>query len=325
MYDFDSLDLSQLVALARPYLNLNLFLPHGPAVVAGGGALAGLQYARWSLGRRQVRGARFDTGPNGLSTFYDLLRDATGHAFKWLVYAVAAWLVVGQLRRWVDLDYACAFTVGGALIGILVLAWAPMGFCLGRALSHAGHWLALEARGMRYEVRNGQRYRVRFIHKSGAVTIDNTPWEARIQAEQERLAQNDTELHQQLKALLVALFPAAVWCFAIIYGGAWARGAQGTGVIGDVLRYCGTVALTWRLDIVVPAIVIVQRAPAPFAGLMVAVMDRLVYGTGARFASLVHVKEAADTRIDLKDVLGQKATGEASFAKRTGRRGSLGS
>ncbi len=76
--------------------------------------------------------------------------------------------------------------------------------------------------------------------------------------------------------------------------------------------------------IIVPAIVAAQHMPVPFASLLVVIMDRVAYAYGAQFATLLHVKDRADERIDLSDVVGQRATGNAGFATKSGRRKSMG-
>jgi hypothetical protein len=219
-----------------------------------------------------------------------------GYAGLWL----SAW-PAGRELRWLYQPFNSVIV--GVLVTLIVVCLAGKGFWeLAKAAWFAMRWLRLEARGLSWHFTDsGEPHRVLWVRQNGEYLYDTTIRDHRLNQELETL---HARRHLLMTTAAVAAAAIVVW----LVGPSLIKTFYpllSFGVVSFLSRWAILPILTWIvfLFFVIPKTVEV----------IAALLDELVYRSGAQFIAGAKVLDPGASRLGRKDVEDQNAHGDADF------------
>ncbi len=268
-------------------------------------AVLAVYYLSAKIGARFSARKSFDVG-GSYDHFYSGVLPAARSGVVHLIYAgyAALWLSEQPANSnfsWLYLPYNNVFL--GVLATLVVIWLAARGFWqMAKAVWLAFRWLRLEARGVLWHVTDsGEPHRVLWLRRNGEYLYDTTIRDHRMQ--QELLVLRERRRVLVTKAAIAAV-AIAIWQF-------------GPGLIqtfypllpGDTL----TILNTWAVLPVFAWLVFLFAVIPMSVAAIAALLDELVYCSGAQFIAGAKVLDPSAPRFGRKHVEDQKVHGDANF------------
>ena len=247
-------------------------------------------------------GKRFDIGGN-FDHFYSRILPSARFGAVALIYAgyfalwLSKWPIYPGYRLLHEPDGSVFY---GVLSTLIVAGLVAIGsWWLAKAAWFALRWLRLEARGVMWHITDsGEPYRIMSLLRNGEYLYDsNTPRDKRANEEL-------TTLRARRIRLGTA---AAIAAVAIIV---WLRGQAFIGTFYSLLPVWAVLFLVnWAL----PLVFFFVAIPMTVA-VIAALVDELVYRSGAQYITGAKVLEPGAWRLSRQNVEQQMAHGDAGFA-----------
>jgi hypothetical protein len=268
------------------------------------GALAAVLAVFYFAAKAAARfrsGKRFDIGGN-FDHFYSRILPSARFGAVALIYAgyVALWLSKWPIYPGYRLLHEPDGSVFYGVLSTLIVAGlvAIGSWWLAKAAWFALRWLRLEARGVMWHITDsGEPYRIMWLRRNGEYLYDsNTPRDVRAYEELTKLRERRIRLGTA----------AAIAVVAIIV---WLRGQAFIGTFYSVLPAWAVIFLVkWAVPLVFFFVVIPMTV-----AVIAALVDELVYRSGAQYITGAKVLEPGAWRLSRQNVEEQKAHGDARF------------
>lgn len=244
---------------------------------------------------------KFDIGGN-FDHFYSRILPSAGFGAVALIYAgyfalwLSKWPVYPGYRLLHEPDGSVFY---GVLSTLIVAGLVAIGsWWLAKAAWFGLRWLRLEARGVMWHITDsGEPYRIMWLRRNGEYLYDsNTPRDVRAYEELTKLRERRIRLGTA----------AAIAVVAIIV---WLRGQAFIGTFYSLLPAWAVIFLVkWAVPLVFFFVVIPMTV-----AVIAALVDELVYRSGAQYISGAKVLEPGAWRLSRQNVEEQKAHGDADF------------
>lgn len=248
----------------------------------------------------------FDVG-GGFDHHHTRILPAAEPAAITLIYAGYAALWLAQWPQhpgygWIfrPYDYLAAGIAGAVIVGGMTL----MGLLgLLSATLSALRWLRLEAIGMRwYGADSGERYRIIWVRADGKESIYDPT------IRDHRLHQELTEIRKRRERLVKSMIGLAIAALL------WLKGPDWTAALFPLLPIEAVKFLhEWKAQTVLSWLLFLFSMIPATTSAIVALLDELIYRTGAQFIPGAKVLDPHPERLGRADVEAQNAHGDADF------------
>jgi hypothetical protein len=264
-------------------------------------ALAVFYYAAKGTARFRS-GKTFDIGGN-FDHFYSRILPAARSGVVVLIYAgyaglwLWAWPTYPGYRL---LHEPFDSVIAGMLATLIVVGIAAIGFWkLAKAEWFALRWLRLEARGVLWHITDsGEPYRVMWLRRNGEYLYDST-------ATRDKRANEELTTLRERRIRLGKV--SAIAAIAIIV---WLGGHAFIATFYSLLS-AGNAAFLYKWGVVLVFLFVVIPM---MVAVIAALLDELVYRSGAQYIAGAKVLEPGAWRLGRHNVEEQKAHGDADFA-----------
>ena len=268
-------------------------------------AVLAVYYLSAKVGARFFARKSFDVG-GSFDHFYSGVLPAARSGVVHLIYAGYAGLWLSEQRAnsyfsWLYQPYNSVFL--GVLATLVVIWMAGRGaWQMATATWFAFRWLRLEARGVFWHITDsGEPHRVLWLRKNGEYLYDHTI--------------RDHRMHEELLALRerrrLLMTKAAIAAATIVV---WQAGPSFIQTFYPLLSDNTVTFLnTWAVLPIVAWLIFLFAVIPQSVEAIAALLDELVYRSGAQFIAGAKVLDPSAARLGRKQVEEQKVHGDADF------------